>query len=751
MAMAIDSTIRNLSILCIFLVCIALPLQSEGCKCTLQPTTLTSSPSLDPVVTSSDQIYNNTNYGKLGYFNSTFWLLKDITVTRSIYSFTDPCPEGFHIPTVDDLNSIIGMNNLSGVFSMNTSRYYVSNSKPYKVIANGGESTDWSFWSIKWSNGGIPLLVNDSTYWITPDKLVTRCVSSLTYPLVLSGLSPTILNSKSEYTLSVPGGVGVEYEWIFPSGTITTPTARKVFSDGCNTFSVHVKLFSGHVISNCLSKYSYMSHIIQSDSEIETFTFPNILVNNVKGIHFSSGAAPISVVDPTSSGNDGAYVLYSELDTNAVKLLKIDNNIQQVGEPIHLRYIPTNSTPSTSEGYAYAKPFDFTVTPNGIVSLLYNGSHLFLLASNFDGTQRWYLTIMNNGASPDGLGTDQIWLLDSSTKKPMFGTNAMWKPNNGRLLYTNNRIMAIFAHYNNFGNITVRNDHTGDTLITLDESTGGSMRVSFSWGSSHSLLQSVVFDGNKFVGSSLGDAYPQNLYTYAVEEFNPVQTGFNIKYTSNSELVSGLIPGDVGYTCGRLGGVHHTYNDRFLVIYSRAAVSIGSGSNNVEEFALIVFDSKFKIWKKKVIAGFGDVNVIHSAKYGPDILIAYTRTTRKGGYGTNAGKFPAADTNVQDTMYITQIDVNGNILIPPFAVSNYSMNASDDWKTLHTLTGGTNGGAVLWTFVDHNTNRLNIKRIKRGEPNNNLVFDEGSGAAMLMNPSVLMVSLVVIISVVLAL
>lgn len=49
----------------------------------------------------------------------------------------------------------------------------------------------------------------------------------------------------------------------------------------------------------------------------------------------------------------------------------------------------------------------------------------------------------------------------------------MYDPHNGRLSYVRGRLVAIWAHYNHFGfNNGARNDHTADTMISLDADTG---------------------------------------------------------------------------------------------------------------------------------------------------------------------------------------------------------------------------------------------------------------------------------------
>jgi len=110
--------------------------------------------------------------------------------------------------------------------------------------------------------------------------------------------------------------------------------------------------------------------------------------------------------------------------------------------------------------------------------------------------------IMNNpGNDHTYQSTSQIY------KSGAFGMFNMYSPSNAKLNYGNNRIFLIFAHYNWFGS---NGGHTGDSVITFNDALN-SYDFGNSWGSSHSLEQSVTQDSNFFWSASLGDAYPMGI------------------------------------------------------------------------------------------------------------------------------------------------------------------------------------------------------------------------------------------------
>ena len=101
-----------------------------------------------------------------------------------------------------------------------------------------------------------------------------------------------------------------------------------------------------------------------------------------------------------------------------------------------------------------------------------------------------------------------------------FGMNCIFEPVNAKLNFGNNRIGLIFAHYNNFD---WRSDcHTGDTFITID-TNGSKYDFAWTWKTSHSLVQSLVFDGKYWITASLGDAYPEGITLSAVDSTGEVK------------------------------------------------------------------------------------------------------------------------------------------------------------------------------------------------------------------------------------
>ena len=75
--------------------------------------------------------------------------------------------------------------------------------------------------------------------------------------------------------------------------------------------------------------------------------------------------------------------------------------------------------------------------------------------------------IMNNNEKDDKLKDSNLKkqiIKYGSDKKPVFGMRFMYRPDNGKLLYSSGIIFLIFCHYNEFLD---DGGHSRDTVVTL--------------------------------------------------------------------------------------------------------------------------------------------------------------------------------------------------------------------------------------------------------------------------------------------
>ena len=149
-----------------------------------------------------------------------------------------------------------------------------------------------------------------------------------------------------------------------------------------------------------------------------------------------------------------------------------------------------------------AYPVDITATDNGFAVYMIEAdssyhSYLSLYDKNFKLVKT--VQIMNNSKDDDETVDSNIKkqvIKYGSDSKPVFGMRFMYNPDSGKLIYSGERIFLIFSHYNYFLD---SGGHTGDTVVTFDNSLGD-MDFGETWGASHSLIQSmkIIFGPQRY-------------------------------------------------------------------------------------------------------------------------------------------------------------------------------------------------------------------------------------------------------------
>jgi len=223
---------------------------------------------------------------------------------------------------------------------------------------------------------------------------------------------------------------------------------------------------------------------------------------------------------------------------------------------------------------------------------------------------------------------------------------------------------------------------TPGTLFLLYDESGQNPTCGWSWGASHSLFQQLLYSGQTFVSAALGDTYPEQIRFVVV----PLNGTAN---TISENLVPGIIPGNEGSSCGRLGGMMQLQENLFAATYARRACTVNGVTNNVNELGIVTFDSFLNLVKYQTLVSNSNVNVVKAAKYGNRIIIAFTII--QSSSGTFLPDYLGLES--QNTMYLMEVNNIGAIVTPPFEVDNFSISASDDWRVIKN-------GSVAWTYVN---------------------------------------------------
>lgn len=362
----------------------------------------------------------------------------------------------------------------------------------------------------------------------------------------------------------------------------------------------------------------------------------------------------------------------------------------------------------TVQGY----PFDIISIGYGWVALIkdYNAPNkLYLLSMDNNNQTIFQRTLINaKNNTPTTRAEDDLVFYKDSTGTPLFGLNAMFNPNSGKLAFGKGRLAVIFSHYNFFGYNSdgTRSDHTGDTIFTIDL-TGKNEKIANSWGASHSLTQNLIYAGSRFMSAALGDAYPLNIM-FTTEEGSISNgkkdpfTGLEniLDVTSTSSLLADILTGDgLGHSNGRLGNLIQLADGlTYVLSYARRKGSANFNgqtyTSEINELGLLFFDFDLK-FLKDVYLGEGQwVNQVQSCRYGKNIFVSYVISNNRL---TPNGQFLDPKLNTDDLQYFILLDENGNLLTGPLLLEYFNpiLPASDELKMM-------SDGRCAWTYVDEN-------------------------------------------------
>ncbi|EAR92669.1 hypothetical protein TTHERM_00320150 (macronuclear) [Tetrahymena thermophila SB210] len=675
------------------------------CQCTVDSTSFPGSSTSPPKTLSlspDDEVIGNTNFGKLVAVGSIQVLQKLFQVQKqSSGGLNHNCPSGYIPITHDDLNSIIARSDFSTLIGSQylnldfTKNTYYSSSKVYPNVTDGSNNNAYIYYTLSLDKNNKPNIDQVNTYWDSKTKS-TICKKNLqSFYVSLSGYEGYDLEKGKSYQMSVTNKNVVKYYIYDNNGNkFTTQTFTYTQNGnqwGCATLNFKLELFGGVIVGDCLSIWTYNQIAFNADSskfninQIKNVTLPGVKANVNNGFFFSPGSAPIA---PILGDSSSFYVYYSDKNSSKLFVQKISSGGAAIGSAIDTKQV--------------GNPFDIVSTDFGFVVMASDSTQrAFIQAINKDGSQRWLRILMNNGQQPN-TPKEQIQFFSDAQCNLPFGMTCMFNPHNGRLNYARGKIQAIWAHYNHFGvnSNGNRDDHTGDTMISLDADTGFNQNIFWSWGTSHSLYQNLHYDGNNLYIASLGDAYPMNI-NFKVCNIDTYQC------KESSKVVQGAIPGNGGgSSSGRQGGFFSVSGNRNqkLFVYQRKVCNGGyagtPSTNSVNELAVIKLDSQLNYISTTTLLS-GDaaarVNSIKSVAYGKNILLAYTQIPQ-----TEIQNFNRQNSNSKvDQAFVALLSgVDGSFLVKPTQLSTFQINSSDDWRPLEN-------GSIAYTYIDSN-NSLSI-------------------------------------------
>ena len=658
---------------------------SSSCEC---PTShdIPQEIEIDSNFVASDVVIDNVNYGKPISIGNLVFLTKYVDVSSGTTSLEYSCPTGFRLPTKSEFETMLStlgsqansiLSNTSG-FNFQSDSIYMTNDKVYPSNTNGETNEAWMFYGLA-KSGSSYTIKSINSYW-DGDSMVARCMMDMSnMEFNIDGLTYDLLTNEKR-TLTLDKSMLKGFLWRFDNELVSGNTLEITNTKrGCNTLEIWATTLNDQEVYECKIIYTRPNlgnSVDSSFSMSKVSTLSNKYYSErVSGMHFERPQAPIA---PKYDG--GYYMSYNKKTNHKLCIVEFDSNDKVINEK--------------ELGY-YAYPLDIIETDYGfaVYARDYNDNHhSFVVTYNSDYTKRKETTIMNNGDKPSST-VDALVFYDSSGSL-LFGVDTMYEPHNGKLAYGKGKLNLIFAHYNIFDG----EGHTGDTYYSLDLSgEPETAKYAWTWQTSHSLVQSHIYDGKYFITAALGDAYPQGI-SLSVIDINKGGNVYDSKRASypdlglvtSSDVIGNIVGDGLGGSYGRLAGVLE-FNNVYAVIYSVKK----SSDDERDGIFLTTFnyeDGKINLLSTNyILYGIaGKLKNLRCAKYGGRVLITYI--LNKTDYELD---YPSGYTDLnEDTFYLVS-DLDGNVTAGPFKSSAQNQAISEDIRELKD-------GSLRWGYVDSN-------------------------------------------------
>ena len=638
---------------------------------------------INPVIYKGNE-YLTVQAGKQIFLNKNTASFIDYA-TSTEYEDSRYCPDDFKIPTKLDYESLISElgSNAYSYFSnenglnMKVGIYYLTNT----IAPSGG----FNKYFLYLENNSIKFA--DQHPFKLPSGVSggVRCMISLAnfkYILPVTG-KDIDLNQKSVIKNSF-GKYFIGYIWKIGDTIFKTETIEYTFTQSgghkvefWGKYSDDLELYLCDYIH--VNKKSVSSTQTFAESKIKAIE-TDFKMSYSNSLHFIHSNSPIAPKD-----NGGYYIAVTDTE-KYLHVLSYDKSDNLIKDFNTTEKAFPNDIASTDYGFAI-----YMVEASNS-----NHSYLNLYNKNYELINT--VVIMNNSPKDDPKKDSnlekQIIKYDSSGK-PVYGMRFMYRPDNGKLIYSRGRIFLIFDHYNYFQD---SGGHTGDTVTTFNDILLD-MNFGITWGASHSLIQSATFDNNYFWTAALSDAYPEGIkveYTSKTEltsSFDAVNQKYNSILSGSTDQLAGYIKGyHTGPADGKLGGI--LYFEKYaLYCLVFAKTPNYSDDDATKNGKTIIFISTWKFDNKQIsnnniyeikLFESGNVMQLRAGKYGDDqIVIIYSETSNPGH--NSYGNIPKGTV---PKVIVVKVS-NMQIAINDQTYDKLLMNTNEDLRTFRD-------GVLIW-------------------------------------------------------
>ena len=597
-------------------------------------------------------------------------------IVSAVQVLPHKCPSPYRPPVKEELEAIFAelgdddslLYSEDG-FGLTKEKVILTSTKPVQEY--------WRWYGTKLESG-IPYKVEDLYTYFLEKRLVTLCVKAdtQTQDILIDTLG---VNKNHITTFSIDENNIKGALWRVNFEIFKTKDLRQKYTDNeCRLIEVWYITPGEKVLYSCRSIQVGNLPYVNVPS---TFS-PDKITTIETGLAIT--VQPSIVVTPSNGPIgpklDGGFYLFYSLKSDAhLHVRQYDNDFKEV-----------NDFDLGIEG----QPLDICATEWGYgILYMVNANRAVRVSGYFADNKERFTTILFNSGHNIKLATEQI-MFHTQKGGLYYGMGAMYNPENGKITYGNGRFGITFGHFNNFGNGAEKMEyHQGDTIFSLD-SNGENALIHDGFSSSHSLIQTIYFDGLHFITGALGDAYPANIKACVLQPYSDGSTfdSFDKRYNRHKanclDLHPDKMPGNaLGNSCGRMGSM--TFNgETYAIAYSIKPCSAGGSLDEVGILTFNFIEGEIKNVKKNVIPGISAEHIVNvrSGKYGDNILIMYINARRDFD-------MPAAQQIGYDhDMSYVLVDFSGKVVSGPFTAPKYLMNLNDDIKFLEN-------GSLVWTSV----------------------------------------------------
>ena len=648
--------------------------------------------------------FNNRVFSTINVHNRVF-IKEPIPVTRqNYYSSKNYCPSNFIIPTIEFYESLISDLGDKAYSILTDKDGFNLTENVYYIIDNRTRTEDYYYYYyylfLKKGKIVIEYIENSK---IVGQNLNIKCVF----------IAPTVNIKYPNYEKDI------EYNsiiTIYPDSNYFNGCLWRIKEKTYNSSSITFKFdksgrykveFWGHFINGeivYLCEFFYVkkkqiSNNQQYDDSIIKVIETNFTMRYTKFIHFTTGNCHVA------PRFDGGYYVALMDDINYLHILSFDEKDNLIKD--------FNTTEN-------AEVFDITATDYGFVYyacdyLSSYHSYLKLYNKNYELINT--VEVMNNKKEDDKTKDSNISkqvIRYNRNGYPISELRFIYSPEGGKLAYSRGRIFLIFSHSSYFRDDGV---HNGDTTITFNDLLKD-LDFGDTWGASHSLIQTAIFDDYNFWTAVLSDAHPEGIkieYTskrnisYDINQYDSVNKKYNRRIYKDNNDLAGYIKGyRNGKADGVLGGLIFLEKlELFCLIYAKKPNYSNDSNNNktiiyVSTWKYSISNDSIYNNKTEIIKVFSkneDIR-IRGGKLGEDkIFIMYTQSDEKG---------------LNPKVFIIELPNFKNHKVKDAYIKDIIMNTCEDLRTFAD-------GVLIWA-ASNEKGKLVINKIGKSKLNKS--FDD---------------------------